>query len=58
MKRTLTLRRQLTAVVGAGMLFQTGGCMIDTNALFAQLATSVIQNVLATFIFGAFNLVP
>ncbi len=50
--------RRWAAIMGAGMLLQAGTCTLDTNALAANLTTSIIQNVLANFIFGAFNLVP
>ncbi len=52
------LGRRLAAVMGAGVLLQAGSCMLDPNALALNLTTAVVQNILASFIFGAFRLVP
>lgn len=57
-KRLHFFGRRWAAIMGAGMLLQAGTCTLDTNALATNLATAIVQNVLANFIFGAFNLVP
>jgi hypothetical protein len=50
--------RRVTPLVSAGFLFQANGCTLDTNALLAGLTTTIVNNLISSFIFGAFNLVP
>lgn len=57
-KSMRTMMKSLTSVCAAGMIFQTGGCAVDFNALAASLTTAVINNLISGIVFGAFNLVP
>lgn len=50
--------RRSAAVVTAGMLFQAGGCAVDSQALALNLVGTILQNLVATLVFGSFNLVP
>ena len=50
--------RRFAAVATTGVVFQTTGCAIDSQELAATLIGTLIQNLVATFVFGAFNLVP
>jgi len=55
--RVYSFARKLYPVVAAGMLFQaTTGC--DTRTLTSQLLGTLVQNLVASFVFGSFNLVP
>jgi len=55
-KRFSYFVRRIVPMVSAGFLFQTSGCTIDTNSLFASLATSIANQLISSFVFGAFNL--
>ena len=57
-KHLYFIGRRWAAIMSAGVLLQAGSCSLDTNALATNLSTAIIQNVLANFIFGAFNLIP
>ena len=50
--------KRCTAVVSAGVVFQAAGCQVNTQELGATLFTSVLNNLIANFVFGAFNLLP
>ena len=55
--RFARIARKLYPVLAAGVLFQaTAGC--DTRALTAELLGLIIQNLIASFVFGSFGLVP
>jgi hypothetical protein len=56
-KRMYSIARRVVPLLGAGMLLQAGGCAVDTNALFAGLATTIARNFISSYVFGAFNLV-
>ena len=58
MTRFYVWGRRCAAIATTGMLFQTGGCAIDSQTLAANLVGTILQNLLATFVFGSFNLVP
>ena len=57
MNRMHSLARRTAALLSAGMLLQTGGCAIDTNAILSGLATSIANNLISSIVFGAFNVV-
>ena len=48
--------RRLYAFLAAGMLLQGGGCAVDATEVSSQLITAVVNNFIASYIFGAFNL--
>jgi len=50
--------RRAMALCCAGMMFQTAGCMTGTNELVAGLAVSVVNSLVSSLVFGAFNLTP
>ena len=53
---THRLSRGLLTFLSAGALLQAGGCVTDPTELFGGLFSSVLNNVLANFVFGAFGL--
>ncbi|MEK6797961.1 MAG: hypothetical protein AABZ12_03260 [Planctomycetota bacterium] len=57
MVRFHRLSRRLAGLLAAGTLLQAGSCAFDTRELGAQLVTSVVNNFIASYVFGAFNLV-
>ena len=58
MTRLFIWGRRCAAIATTGMLFQAGGCAVDSQALTASLVGTILQNLVATFVFGSFNLVP
>lgn len=56
-KRFNYVVRRIMPIVSAGLLFQASSCALDTNALMAGLATTIANNLISSFVFGAFNLV-
>ena len=48
--------RRFATYLGAGVLLQAGGCMFDTSELAGGLVSAVVNNLIASFVFGAFNL--
>lgn len=59
MKRPMAkLFRRAMALCCAGMVFQAGGCMTGTNELVAGLTASVVNSLVSSLVFGAFNLTP
>ena len=46
MWRTRKLWRGLAALAGAGLLLQTSGCALDTEALAYQVLTAIIEAVI------------
>ena len=57
-KRFSYLVRRIVPIVSAGLLFQANGCTIDTNSLVAGLASTIANQLISSFVYGAFNLVP
>lgn len=55
-KRFHYIVRRIIPVFSAGYLFQTSGCTLDTNALASGLATTIANQLISSFVFGAFNL--
>jgi len=47
--------RKCSPWLGAGVLLQAGGCTVDINSLAAGLTQSIINTIVADFIFGIFN---
>ncbi len=58
MRRFYNCGRRLAAIATVGMIFQTSGCAIDGQVLAANLVGTILQNLVATLVFGSFNLVP
>lgn len=58
MNRLYVWSRRFAVIAAAGMVFQTTGCAVDTQSLALTLFGTILQNLVATFVFGAFNLVP
>ena len=56
-KRLTHFARRIVPIVSAGLLFQANGCSLDANSLAAGLATTIANNLINSFVFGAFNLV-
>ena len=54
-ERAHRMARKLYPLLAAGVLLQTTGC--DTTGLTGTLATLVIQNLISSYVFGAFNLI-
>lgn len=57
-RRCAAVFRASLALYGAGILLQTGGCMVGTNEVLAGLTTSVVYNLISSLVSGAFNLTP
>ncbi len=55
-KRFHRLVRRIMPLCSAGLLFQAAGC--DPNAILAGVATSIANNLITSFVFGAFNIIP
>ena len=55
-ERLTFLARRIVPLVSAGFLVQANGCTLDTNSLAAGLATTIVNNLINSFVFGAFNL--
>ena len=51
------MTKRMTAILGSGMLLQAGGCDLDTTELAAGLFGTIANNLLAGYVYGAFNLV-
>ena len=58
MRRFYQCGRRLAAISTVGMIFQTSGCAIDGQELTATLVGTILQNLVATWVFGSFNLIP
>jgi hypothetical protein len=58
MTRLLIWGRRCAAIATTGMLFQAGGCTVDSQTLAVNLFGTILQNLVQTFVFGSFNLVP
>ena len=49
------LRRSVPLLSG-GLLLQANGCTVELNTLLQELVTAAATNLVASFVFGAFNL--
>lgn len=58
MNRLYKWTKRAAAVAAAGTVFQTTGCAVESQQLALTLFGTILQNLVATFVFGAFNLVP
>ena len=47
--------RKAAPLLGAGLLLQAGSCTLDVNSLAAGLFTSIANNLIASYVFGVFN---
>jgi len=50
--------RRLVPLLGAGMMLQASSCQLNTSEIAASLTVSFLNNLIASYVFGAFNLVP
>lgn len=50
------LGRGLATILSAGALLQTDGCLSNSDELFGGLIASVLNTVIANFVFGGFGL--
>lgn len=57
MNRFYSLARKASPLFGAGILLQTGGCLIDQNAIISGLVTQIANSLISSIVFGAFNVV-
>jgi len=55
-KRFSYVVRRMMPIASAGLLFQTSGCTLDTNALFSSLASTIATNFINSLVFGVFGL--
>lgn len=55
-KRFNYLVRRIVPIVSAGLLFQANGCTMDTNTLVSGLASSIANQLISSFVYGAFNI--
>lgn len=51
-----TIVRKIAPVLSTGLLLQAGGCTVDANSTLQQLVTTATNNLIADYVFGAFNL--
>jgi len=56
-KRFDCIVRRIMPVVSAGLLYQASGCALDTNSIVSGLATTIADQLIRSFVFGAFNVV-
>ena len=50
--------RRLAWLGAAGMLFQAGGCQINTDEIVGGFVTSALTQFINSVVFAAFNLAP
>ena len=50
------LTRRLAPLAGAGLLLQANGCTLDTTNLAQDLITAFGNDLISSYVFGAFNL--
>ena len=50
------MTKRMTAILCSGMLLQAGGCDLEAAELAAGLFGTIANNLLASFVYGAFNL--
>lgn len=53
--RLHSIMRRLGPLLGAGILLQASGCQFNPSELAAGLTTTVLNNLIASFVFGVFN---
>ena len=58
LQRWRRLVRRAAPLCSAGVLFQMSGCSADVSNLAAGLAVEVVNSLVTSYVFGAFNLVP
>ncbi len=47
--------RKLAPALSAGFLLQANGCVVDPNAIAESVLTGIVNNVIASLVFGIFN---
>lgn len=57
-KRLNGMLRYVAPFLAAGVVFQSAGCTFDAAAVTGGLLTYVVNSVLTSFIYTAFNLAP
>ena len=55
-RRWNSIVRKTAPVLGAGMLLQAGGCGVDLTTSVQGWLTTVVSNLVTSFVFGAFNI--
>ncbi len=55
-KRFNYLVRRIVPIVSAGFLFQANGCTLDANALVSGLVSSIANQLITSYVYGAFNI--
>ena len=55
-KRFNYIARRIMPIVSAGFLFQANGCTMDTNTLISGLASTIANQLISSFVYGAFNI--
>jgi len=48
------LLRKFAPLLSAGMLLQAGGCSFNTDAIVQSLVLGVVNDLVASFLFGIF----
>ncbi len=48
--------RKTAPALCAGLLLQASGCSIDPNTILPGLLTTIANNLISNFVFGAFNI--
>ncbi len=56
MNRFRLLARRALPLLSAGVLLQAGSCAIDTQSIAQGVATSVLNSLISSLVFGAFGL--
>ncbi len=54
--RWQAILRKTVPLLSGGLLLQANGCTTELNTLVAEFVTSAATNLVASFVFGAFNL--
>ncbi len=54
--RGQVILRRAVPLLSGGLLLQASGCTADFNTLLQELVTAAATNLVASFVFGAFNL--
>ena len=52
------LVRRSAPILGAGVLLQTGGCGVDIGSAGSTLFGLILEQLVGSFVFGAFNVSP
>lgn len=58
MKKYYVWGQRCAMIVTTGMLFQAGGCSVQAQEFTVTLFGAILQNLVATAVFGSFNLLP